>query len=214
MHLLHYQQVRYSLKQNIELLFNENICFLQAGFTVRSFDDDWGNFEWDADDHFEDLWRKGEAGVDLDSFSHSPLVLEPDHFQCLFLIMGFKMSLGLIVLLWDILANPKKKLYSLKIKDSIMISGLSACLLITFANLFLFSTALWTPTYRETEQRLDKRNYIATTHWSISTGDYEFDMEKLGSNKMVAIAIIGYGGLLSIIFIFFAMLRAIGNSSF
>ena len=128
--------------------------------------------------------------------------------------MGFKMSLGLIVLLWDILANPKKKLYSLKIKDSIMISGLSACLLITFANLFLFSTALWTPTYRETEQRLDKRNYIATTHWSISTGDSEFDMEKLGSNKMVAIAIIGYGGLLSIIFIFFAMLRAIGNSSF
>ena len=208
MHLLHYQQVRYSLKQNIELLFNENICFLQAGFTVRSFDDDWGNFEWDADDHFEDLWRKGEAGVDLDSFSHSPLVLEPDHFQCLFLIMGFKMSLGLIVLLWDILADPKKKFYS------IMISGLSACLLITFANLFFFSTALWKLITWETKDRADNKGYEASAYKIISTRDYEFDMEKLGNNKTVGFAIIGYGALLSIIFIFVAMVRAIGNSSF
>ena len=185
---------------------------LQAGFTLRSFGEDWQNFEWDADDHFEDLWRKGEAGVDLDSFSHSPLVLEPDHFQCLFLIMGFKMSLGLIVLLWDILADPKKKFYTLLIRDSIMISGLSACLLITFANLFFFSTALWTPLYRETEDRLDKKGYEATASRSISTGDYEYDMEKLANNKTVGFAIIGYGAVLSIVLIFIAMVRAIGTS--
>ena len=43
---------------------------LQAGFTIRSFDTDWENFEWDADDHMEELWRKGEAGFDLDSFRY------------------------------------------------------------------------------------------------------------------------------------------------
>ena len=188
---------------------------LQAGFTVRSFGEDWQNFEWDADDHFEDLWRKGEAGVDLDSFSQSPLVLEPDHYQCLFLIMGFKISLGLIVLLWDILADPKKKFYSLMIKQSIMIAGLFACLLITLANLFFFSTALWTPMYYSTEiTRKDLKGYVATDPRIISTGDYEYDIEKLGNNKMVAFAIIGYGAFLSIIFIFFAMVRAIGNPSF
>ena len=128
--------------------------------------------------------------------------------------MGFKMSLGLIVLLWDILADPKKKFYSLLIRDSIMISGLSACLLITFANLFFFSTALWTPLYRETEDRLDKKGYEATASRSISTGDYEYDMEKLANNKTVGFAIIGYGAFLSIIFIFVAMVRVIGNKLF
>ena len=40
---------------------------LQAGFNIRSFDADWANFEWDQDDHMEELWEKGEAGVDFDS---------------------------------------------------------------------------------------------------------------------------------------------------
>ena len=211
MHMLHYQQVGYAWEVDI---LNYIFHILQTGFTVRSFGEDWQNFEWDADDHFEDLWRKGEAGVDLDSFSHSPLVLEPDHFQCLFLIMGFKMSLGLIVLLWDILADPKKKFYSLLIHESIMISGLSACFLITVVNFFFFSTALWKPITRETNNRADRKGYVASSKKIISTGDYDFDMEKLGNNKTVGFAIIGYGALLSIIFIFVAMVRAIGNSSF
>ena len=42
--------------------------FFKAGFTVRSFDFKWDNFEWDQDDHMEELWSKGEAGLDLDSF--------------------------------------------------------------------------------------------------------------------------------------------------
>ena len=116
---------------------------LKAGFTVRTFDEDWGNFEWDQDDHMEELWTKGEAGVDLDSFIQSPIILEPEHFQCLFLMMGFLNSIGLIILLWDILANRKLKFLN------IMLSGLSACLLITFGNLFFFSTAFWTPTEGE-----------------------------------------------------------------
>ena len=109
----------------------------QAGFTVRSFEENWENFEWDQDVHFEELWEKGEAASD--SFSQSSLILEPDHFLCLFLIMGFINSVGLIFLLWDILENPKLKFLNL------MLSGMTACLLITFVNLFFFSTALLTP---------------------------------------------------------------------
>ena len=95
-----------------------------------------------------------------------------------------------------------------------MISGLSACLLITVVNFFFFSTALWKPITRETKDRADNKGYEASSKKIISTGEYDFDMEKLGNNKTVGFAIIGYGALLSIIFIFVAMVRAIGNSSF
>ena len=156
----------------------------------------------------EELWEKGEAGLDLDSFSHSPIILEPDHFQSLFLIMGSLYSLGLIVLLWDILANPHLNfLY-------IMLFGLSACLLVTFVNLFFFSTALWTPITRETLERKDKWGNIAISAKTISSGDYEYDMETLRNNKMVAFAILGYGAVASFIFIFVVMMRSIGKTHF
>ena len=186
--------------------FFENKNILQGGFTVRSFEEDWENFEWDQDDHFEELWVKGEAGLDLDSFSQSSLILKPDHFQCLFLIMGFFYSLGLIFLLCDILANPKFEFLNL------MLSGLSACLLITFGNLFFFSTALWIPITRDTLERKDKWGNIAISAKTISTGDYEYDLEMLGNNKTVAFAILGYGAVTSFIFIFVAMMRSLGNS--
>ena len=133
-----------------------------------------------------------------DSFTDSPSVIQPEHFQCLFLIMGFIMSLGLIVLLWDILTNPSFGLFGL------MLAGLSACLLITFANLFFFSTALLRPITRESDNG----------RWDIATGEYEIDMAILGNNKMVAFAILGYGAVTSFIFIFVAMIRSLGNFLF
>ena len=188
---------------------------LQAGLTVRSYDSEWDNFEWDQDEHMEELWSRGEAGFDLDSFSQSCMILEPDHFQCLFLIMGFIYSLGLIVLLWEILAN--KKLGFCKL----MIYGLFACLLITFANLFFFSTALWKPiTYDTTESWYHDYDYdydfdygykIKIPARTITTGEYEFDMEKLANNQTVAFAILGYGAVTSFIYIFIAMMKSFGN---
>lgn len=154
----------------------------------------------------EELWRKGEAGLDLDSFSQSQLILEPDHFQCLFLIMGCLFSLGLIVLMWDILANPNFGFYGL------MVSGLSACLLVTSANIFFFSTAFWTSITRETEERKGKWGYIITPARTISTGYYELDWETIANNKTVALVILGYGAVTSFIFIFLAMIRSLGNS--
>ena len=165
---------------------------LQAGFTVRSFEENWENFEWDQDAHFEELWEKGEAASD--SFSQSSLILEPDHFLCLFLIMGFINSVGLIFLLWDILENPKLKFLNL------MLTGLSACLLITLFNLFLFSTALWKPIT------------VDNGKGDIFTGEYEYDMEMLVNNKTVTFAILGYGAVTSFIFIFIAMMRSLGKN--
>ena len=156
----------------------------------------------------EELWRKGEAGLDLDSFSQSQLILEPDHFQSLFLIMGSLYSLGLIVLLWDILANPNFGFYGL------MLSGLSACLVVTSANMFFFSTAFWTPITRETEERKDNWGDIATPSRTITTGYYEFDWETMTNNKTVALAILGYGAVTSFIFIFIAMMRSLGKTDF
>ena len=152
------------------------------------------------------MWEKGEAGLDLDSFSQSSLILEPDHFQSLFLIMGSLYSLGLNFLLWDIVDNPKLKFLN------IMLSGLSACLLITCVNLFFFSTALWIPITWDTLERKDKWGNIATPAKTISTGYYDYSMEILGNNKTVALAILGYGAVTSFIFIFVAMMRSLGNS--
>ena len=144
-------------------------------------------------------WR-GE--VEPDSFVHSPSIIQPEHFQCLFLIMGFIMSLGLIVLLWDILTNPSFGFFKL------MLAGLFACLLITFANLFFFSTALLRPITREAEVEGFGRGQ------DISTGDYEIDMKILLNNKTVAVAILGYGAVTSFIFIFLAMMRSLGKTHF
>ena len=58
--MLHYQQVRYIQEYHSRYL---SCHILQAGYTIRSFDGDWANLEWDQDDHFEELWGKGEGWV-------------------------------------------------------------------------------------------------------------------------------------------------------
>ena len=174
----------------------------------------------------EELWEKGEAGIDFDS---TPRIIEPDHFQCMFLIMGFIQSVGLVVLLWDILTAPPTN-HLLDSVDSqcreyqsnphyqfcsLMLAGLSACLLITCVNLYLFSTTfLWMPKTRETEERQDNWGKIASPAKEIFTEDYETDMEILVNNKTVAFAIIGYGAVTSFIFIFIAMMRSLGKMHF
>ena len=167
----------------------------------------------------EELWEKGEAGVDFDS---SPRIIEPDHFQCMFLIMGFIHSVGLIAILWDILTAPPTN-HLLDSVDphsrvdqydphyqfySLMLAGLSASILITLYNLFLFSTALWRPITRETEETM------ATPARSIFTGEYEYDMEMLVNNKTAAFAILGFGAVTSFIFLFVVMIRSLGKTYF
>ena len=98
-----------------------------------------------------------------------------------------------------------------------MVFGLSACLLITGGNLFFFSTALWKPITRETEERLfsrgtPKAGQVATPARTITTGYYEYDWEMLANNKIVVLAILGYGAVTSLIFIFLVMMRSLGNS--
>ena len=160
---------------------------------MRSFEADWANFEWDQDEHMEELWEKGEAGAD---FVSSSRIIEPDHFQCMFLIMGCLFSLQLIVLLWDIITNQRLGFCKL------MLSGVFASLLITFVNLYLFSTALWTPIIYDYGKG------------DIFKGEYEIDKEKLVYNKTVAFVILGYGAVSSFIFIFVAMIRSLGKTYF
>ena len=162
----------------------------------------------------EELWEKGEAGVDFDS---SPRIIEPDHFQCMFLIMGFIHSLGLVVLLWDILTapptnhlldsvDPQSRLDQSNQSDnqfySLMSAGLFASLLVTLFNLFLFSTALWKPII------------VDNGKGEIFMEDYEYDLEMLIKNKTAAFVILGFGVVTSFIFIFIAMMRSIGKTYF
>ena len=160
---------------------------------MRSFDADWANFEWDQDDHMEELWEKGEAGEDFDSSSR---IIEPDHFQCLFLIMGCLFCLWLIVALFDILTNSVFGFLTL------MLAGLLACLLVTLYNLFLFSTALWKPITLDNGKG------------DIFMEDYEFDREILVNNKTVAFTILGYGAVTSFFFIFIAVIKSLGKTYF
>ena len=136
-------------------------------------------------------------------------LIQPEHFQSTFLNMGVLFSIGLLVLLWDMLSNPYFGFYRL------MFLGLSACLLITIGNLFFFSTVLWTPITRETEEKtyeLLGENLTAIPSREIRTGEYEIDWEMFLKNKTVAIAMIWYGAVTSVIFIFVTMMRSLGNS--
>ena len=127
----------------------------------------------------------------------------------MFLIMGFIFSLKLIVILVDILTNADFGFFK------IMLGGLFACVLITSVNLFFFSTSLLTHiTYDTPERRYmasDGFERTGTPARTISTGDYEFNMEILANNKTVALVILGYGAVTSFIFIFVAMMRSLGN---
>ena len=153
----------------------------------------------------EELWEKGEAGGDFDNLSR---IIEPDHFQCMFLIMGCLLSVQLLVLLLDILSNPTYGFLKL------MLAGLFSCLLFTLVNIFFFSTSLWTPRTRETEERKDNWGEIASPAKTITTGEYDINMEILVNNKTVAFAILGYGAVTSFIFIFVAMIKNLGKNHF
>ena len=129
----------------------------------------------------------------------------------MFLIMGFIFSLWLIAILFDILTNADFGFFK------IMLSGLLACVLVTSVNLFFFSTSLLTHITYDTSERLyldpnDLYYKIATPARTISTGEYEYNMEMLVNNKTVALAILGFGAVTSFIFIFVAMMRSLGNS--
>ena len=137
----------------------------------------------------EELWEKGEAGGDFDS---TPRIIEPEHFECMFMIMGCIFSVHLIVLLWDILSNPSFGFIKLTL------AGLFSCLLITFVNLYLFSTAFLTPITFDNGKG------------DIFMGEYMINMEKLKNNKTVALAIFGYGAVTSFIFIFIGTMRSLG----
>ena len=67
-----------------------------------------------------------------------------------------------------------------------MAAGLFACFYTTCCNLFFFSTVLV--------------NF-----------DYEIDQSLLESNKEVPMVIIGFGTVISVVFLFIAMIKTIGN---
>ena len=139
------------------------------------------------------MWEKGEAGLEWDA---TPRILEPDHFQCMFLIMGCIFSLWLIVILVDILTNEEFGFFK------IMLAGLFGCLLVTSANLFFFSTSLLMPVT------------VDEGKGEVFKGEYEYDMEILVKHKPVVDGILGYGAVLSFIFIFVAMMRSLGKTHF
>ena len=67
-----------------------------------------------------------------------------------------------------------------------MAAGLFACFYVTCCNLFFFSTALV--------------NF-----------DYEINRSLLERNKDVPMVIIGFGTVISVVFLFIAMIKTIGN---
>ena len=144
------------------------------------------------------MWEKGEAGTDFDSTSR---VIEPDHFVCAFLIMGFVQSLALIGLLLDILNNSRMGFFKL------MLGGLFACGLVTAVNIYFFDTSIWKPI------TVDGR-IVHERVTELFTGEYAYDMEAFLRNITYCLAILGYGAVTSFIFIFVAMMRSLGKTHF
>ena len=133
----------------------------------------------------EDLFLKDEM----------EFLVQPEHFQSVLGFIGILYSIGLIVALCDIFLNPNFGVYRL------MIVGLTFCFLITIVNLAMASTVLWRAVTRQTPNEK-----------TVRTGEYEYDWEMLVDNQRVAGAIIGFGAVLSVIFIFLTMMRSLGRS--
>ena len=147
----------------------------------------------------EDLFLKDEM----------EFLVKPEHFQSTLGFIGILYSIGLVVALCDIFLNPNFGLYRL------MVVGLTFCFLITIVNLAMASTVLWRAVTRDTPERTyerGSRKWIGTPARTILTGEYEYDWEMLVDNQRVAAAIIGFGAVLSIIFIFLTMMRSLGNT--
>ena len=132
----------------------------------------------------------------------------PEHFQSVLGFIGILLSIGLTVALYDMLLNPNFGIYRL------LIFGLTFCLLITMVNLASASTVLLRPVTREIYPEKTNKwdDAIKTPARTIRTGDYEYNREMLVDNQIVAAAILGFGFVLSVIFIFLTMIRSIGNS--
>ena len=93
-----------------------------------------------------------------------------------------------------------------------MIAGLVSCLLVTITNLIFFSTVLWTPiTYESYNPNKIKQTSQFNPYADILTGEYHLNMEVLMKTKQVAFAILCYGAVTSVIFIFIAMIRCLGK---
>ena len=144
----------------------------------------------------EDLFLKDEM----------EFLVQPEHFQSVLGFIGILYSIGLIVAFCDIFLNPNFGLYRL------MIVGLTFCFLITIVNLVMASTVLWRPVTWDTSEMKTKFGQIKIPAKTIQTGEYEYDWEMLVDNQRVAAAIIGFGAVLSVIFIFLTMMRSIGES--
>ena len=130
----------------------------------------------------------------------------PEHFQSVLGFIGILLSIGLTVALYDMLLNPNFGIYRL------LIFGLTFCLLITMVNLASASTVLLRPVTQDTLEIMNKwNNAIKKPARTIRTGDYEYDWEMLVDNQIVAAAIIGFGAVLSVIFIFLTMMRSLGK---
>ena len=133
----------------------------------------------------------------------------PEHFQSVLGFIGILLSIGLTVALCDMLLNPNFGIYRL------LIFGLTFCLLITMVNLASASTVLLRPVTRDTPEKWNKWNSaIKIPARTIRTGDYEYDWEMLVDNQIVAAAILGFGFVLSVIFIFLTMMRSLGITFF
>ena len=133
----------------------------------------------------------------------------PEHFQSVLGFIGILLSIGLVVTLWDMLLNSNFGIYRL------MIFGLTFCLLVTMVNLASASTVLLRPVTRNTPETWNKwKNAMKIPARTIRTGDFEYDWEMLVDNQMVAAAILGFGFVLSVFFIFLTMMRSLGIINF
>ena len=149
----------------------------------------------------EDLYWKDEMDPEFGVCN----LVRPEHFQGIFAFMGILYSVGLIAILWDLLINPSYKFCSL------MIAGLVSCLLVTITNLILFSSVLVTPITYESYNPNKKQTYLSNPYAEIFNGEFELTFEKYKNNEIVAFAIVGYGAVTSLIFIFVAMIRSLGK---
>ena len=119
------------------------------------------------------------------------------------LILGAYCSIALPLTLWELLLSPEK--HPIK-KYSLVFSGLFACLLVIGVNFNIFlALAL-----REIDENSNTNENVDFLSSFLLIFDLEIDWELAESRKFMAFGILGYGSIMSVIFLVGCLVKYFG----
>ena len=119
------------------------------------------------------------------------------------LILGLYCSIALPMTLWELLISPQK--HHVK-KYSLVFSGLFTCLYVSCFNIYILAVL----SLKEIDKSKILIESLGLVNSFLSIFDLEIDWELAESRKFLAFGILGYGSIMSVIFLVGCLVKYFG----